>query len=102
MLYLLKEFLVFFGSVETRLKSNTPDADEPSSCTNYISLYILGYPAATLVRATNLASKYHMTISQAVQGACTYDLLWSPIMYLGLTVYPWLYASSTSLQGITI
>ena len=33
---------------------------------------ILGYPTATLVRptrATNLASKYHMTISQAVQGA---------------------------------
>ena len=33
---------------------------------------ILGYPAATLVRptrATDLASKYQMTISQAVQGA---------------------------------
>jgi len=33
---------------------------------------ILGYPVAILVwltRATNLASKHHMTISQAVQGA---------------------------------
>jgi len=46
--------------------------DQRESCFVIGGKAILRYPAATLVwptRATNLASKYHMTIFQAVQEA---------------------------------
>jgi len=65
------------------------------------SSYILGYPAATGLAYPCHQPRHHMTISQAVQGALMtfYGLLYHVPQ---AEVYPWLYASSTSLQGITI
>jgi len=48
-------------------------------------------------RATNLAYKHHMSTPNRVRSVDGH--LRSPVMYLSLTVYPWLYALPTSLQG---